>query len=51
MQGSGCEAERDCFSFVIPAKAGIQGRRSRHSPWIPTLAGMTAKKEAARNHQ
>jgi hypothetical protein len=28
--------------FVIPAKAGIQGRLGRYVlPWIPAFAGMT----------
>jgi len=31
-------------SSVIPAKAGIQGRRSRLLPWIPAFAGMTEEK-------
>ena len=35
---------------VIPAKAGIQGRRPRRSPWIPAFAGMTAKKAVPLSH-
>jgi len=31
------------FSFVIPAKAGIQ-RARRKSFWIPAFAGMTNKR-------
>src|SRR6185312_13440824 len=34
-------------SPVIPAKAGIQGRRARLSPWIPAFAGMTKGEEVA----
>jgi hypothetical protein len=26
---------------VIPAKAGIQGLKFRHLPWMPAFAGMT----------
>jgi hypothetical protein len=35
---------RDCcfLSSVIPAEAGIQRPKTRHSPWIPACAGMTA---------
>jgi hypothetical protein len=29
------------FFLVIPAKAGIQGHRTRLLPWIPAFAGMT----------
>ena len=31
------------FSFVIPAKAGIQARGFRRLPWIPAFAGMTVE--------
>jgi hypothetical protein len=30
--------------FVIPAKAGIQGRKIRRLPWIPAFAGMTEER-------
>jgi hypothetical protein len=30
---------------VIPAKAGIQGFKTRHLPWIPAFAGMTVENE------
>jgi hypothetical protein len=29
------------FSLVMPAKAGIQGKRRGLRPWIPAFAGMT----------
>src|SRR5580700_3627375 len=29
------------ISLVIPAKAGIQSHRVRHSPWTPAFAGVT----------
>ena len=35
-------------SFVIPAKAGIQGHGLRHLPWMPAFAGMTVKRRAPR---
>jgi hypothetical protein len=31
------------FSFVIPAKAGIQGKRSIARFWTPACAGATRK--------
>jgi hypothetical protein len=34
------------FSAVIPAKAGIQGHRLCHLPWMPAFAGMTRKSGA-----
>ncbi len=33
--------------LVIPAKAGIQGRRLRRLPWIPAFAGMTEEGKAS----
>jgi hypothetical protein len=33
------------FPFVIPAKAGIQGRKTRRLPWIPAFAGMTERRD------
>ena len=35
------------LSVVIPAKAGIQGFKTRHLPWIPAFAGMTVEEGAA----
>jgi len=35
------DATARALSSVIPAKAGIQGRKIRRSPWIPAFAGMT----------
>jgi hypothetical protein len=32
------------FPVVIPAKAGIQGRKIRRLPWIPAFAGMTEER-------
>jgi hypothetical protein len=29
------------FGFVIPAKAGIQKQRDKHTVWMPACAGMT----------
>src|SRR6185437_14131336 len=31
----------NCFHFVIPAKAGIQGKRRVLAPWTPAFAGVT----------
>jgi hypothetical protein len=35
------------LSVVIPAKAGIQGFKTRRLPWIPDFAGMTVENEGA----
>ena len=37
---------RHIRSIVIPAKAGIQGHRSRLLPWIPAFAGITGREGA-----
>ena len=33
------------YFLVIPAKAGIQGRETRHLPWTPAFAGVTVENE------
>jgi hypothetical protein len=34
------------FFAVMPAKAGIQGKRRGLQPWIPAFAGMTNERDA-----
>src|SRR5262245_22911051 len=35
---------------VTPAKAGVQGRKTRRLPWIPAFAGMTMERENPWQH-